>query len=419
MSSDQPKRIGPYELIHPLGRGNLGTVYAAREAGSEAELAVKVLDLEMVSNLPRETALRMVQAEVGAAERLSHGNIAGVLSMVADAQTPYIVMQRVYNGRSLSRYCQSENLLPLEAVTRIVHGCAQGLHHAHERGLVHGDVKPRNILLGVGLEPKLVDFGLSVLVPNDARRSPRALTPEHLKERAIDVRSDIFNLGVVLYQMMVGRHPFEGDTLDAIRGHIATGRHVRVRKLRSDVPQELQTITNRCLAKRPGNRYANALHLAADLEVVLDILAASSSATVRQRVNGLARNLSCFAEFTDHELEELLHSAAVHRFRSGDEIIAAGDRAPCVYFVLEGEVGIRREEVFEMSHLGAGECVGELGALTGKPRTATVIALDRCTLISVPLSFLEEGPVGCRLHLQSYLLRTLAARMVESQGAVC
>jgi serine/threonine protein kinase len=323
------------------------------------------------------------------------------------------------NGCSLACYCDPDNRLPLDDAVRIIKSCAVGVHFAHSRGLIHRDVKPRNILLGVGFEPKLSDFGLSVLLPEGELVSPRYRSPEQINQRPLGVQTDIFNLGVVLYQLIVGRHPFSGTNEDELSHNVCRSRHVRVRTVRSDVPKELQTITNRCLAKSPANRYETAMHLAADLDVVLDIMAASTSSISRRKLLDKVKALPYFKAFSERELDETLHHCAVHNFRPGDEVISVGDEADCFYIVVEGEVGLRREEAFEISHLGPGECVGEVGALTGLPRSTTVIALDRCTLLSVPMSFFDEGPMACQLRIKDALLRGLARRMAEQLESVC
>lgn len=413
------ERVGPYELIRTIGRGNLGTVYLARDPGMDVEVALKVFDLEAMHAETAETAKKTLTEKARACERLIHENVAGILSTSMDGEQPFIAMQRVFNGRSLVRYCEPDSRLPLEDVVRIIRACAVGLHFAHTRGVIHGDIKPRNILLGVGFEPKLVDFGLSELMRSDEKQSPRYLSPEHIKHRDIGPASDVFNLGVVLYELIVGRHPFKAATFDRQSKRIINSRHVRVRKVRSDVPKELQTITNRCLAKSAANRYETAAHLAADLDVVLDMMAASSTSVARQLLLDSVRDLDCFSGMSEQDLKETLHHCSVHRFRPGDEIIAVGDEANCFYVVVDGEVGIRREEVFEITHLEEGECVGEVGALTGKARTATVIAMDRCTLISVPMSFVHNGPMSCQIHLKNALLDSLAWRLANALDSVC
>jgi len=411
-------RLGPFELGKRLGQGNLGPVYLAHDR--DAEVAVKLFfPDEATCSLPRATALRIFEAQARAAEGLVHRGVTGVLGVSLEPPIPYLVMQRIYNGRSLARYCEPGGLLPVDDAVRIVKRSADALHYAHEQGVLHRDVKPRNVLLGVGLEPKLTDFGLSVLVTGQGGRSPCYRAPEQLLGREAGAASDIFSLGVVLYQLLTGRHPFDAPTPEALNERIRRERHVRLRKLRSDVAQELQTITNRCLAKRPANRYRTAAHLAADLDVVLDVLAASRSGRLKAKLQRQLRALPLFEPFSDAAAVETLHHCMVHRFRAGDEIIAEGDEAPCFYVVVDGEVGIRRGDSFEIENVERGAFVGEVGALTGRPRSATVIALDRCTLLSVPVAFLQSGPAECQLALKDALLRVLAERAAEGQDHFC
>ena len=130
------------------------------------------------------------------------------------------------------------------------------------------------------------------------------------------------------------------------------------------------------------------------------------------------RRLEQFSDFSEQELKETVLNSTYCTFKPGDEIIAKGDTASCLYIVIDGEVGVRRDAL-DFINLGPGECVGEIGAITGEPRTATVVALDRCGLLSIPTSFLDNGPVMCQLHLKNLLLRTLARRFAGSQSTLC
>jgi CRP-like cAMP-binding protein len=177
-------------------------------------------------------------------------------------------------------------------------------------------------------------------------------------------------------------------------------------------------ITDRCLAKEPSDRYSTALHLEANLEVAADQLAISSSGAAKRKVFKRVRTLPLFSKFSERELKETVISSTVRTFRAGDEIIANGDTATCIYVIIDGEVGVKRHAM-EFFNLGPGEYFGELGALTGLPRTITVVALDRCALLAIPASFLDEGPPACQLLLKTTLTRDLALRLARSGGGVC
>jgi eukaryotic-like serine/threonine-protein kinase len=210
----------------------------------------------LIHHLPRETAERLFVSEARAAAQLRHPSIATVYEVSEGRGTPFVAMECVFNGRSLARHCESSaDRLPIEDTVRIARACANALHHAHERGVLHRDIKPRNILLDVGLEPKLVDFGFSAVTGLIRGRSEgsnglnRYLAPEQLQEQQVGLQADLFSLGVVLYELLAGRHPFSGDGGVSELDRVVRMRHTPVRKFRSDAPRVIEMIIDRCLAK--------------------------------------------------------------------------------------------------------------------------------------------------------------------------
>ena len=417
-----PSKFGRFEILKTLGKGNIAMVYLAKDTANDREVALKVFDPTTLVGVPPEEARQSFISEARAAQRLRHPNIAAVYDVGKDGGVVFAAMENVYNGRSLRRYCEPDGeRLGMEEAIRIVRNCADALQHAHENGLTHRNLKPSNILLSVGLEPKIVDFGISMLAAPNAshQHTPhRHIAPEQIVDRPVDGRADIFGLGILLYQLLSGRHPFPAETAAEQYRSIVKDRHIPVRKFRSDTPRVLEMISNRCLAKRPNNRYETAMHLTANLDVAWDVLASSSSGVAKAQIFMRARRLAQFAEFSDQELTELVLNSTYCTFRPGDEIIAKGDQASCLYIVIDGEVGVR-VDALEFINIGAGECVGEIGALTGEPRTATVVALDRSGLLSIPTSFLHNAPHSWQLHLKNILLSTLATRSAATQKSLC
>jgi serine/threonine protein kinase len=238
MTKNKAQQFGRYTVIRPIGVGSLGRVYLARDEMSEQTVALKVFDPPA-----RDAAERLFMSEARLASQLRHPNIATIHEVGHEQGVPYVAMECVFNGRSLARHCESSaDRLPLEDTIRIVRACANGLQHAHERGVVHKDVKPRNILLDVGLVPKLVDFGFSVVGnlmrggPNASLAGSRYQAPEQLLDHTVGTQADIFSLGVVLYELLAGRHPFDGSGIDERREQVLRVRHTPVRKFRSDAP---------------------------------------------------------------------------------------------------------------------------------------------------------------------------------------
>jgi eukaryotic-like serine/threonine-protein kinase len=419
-------RYGQFQILKTLGTGRFGTVHLAIDRVEQREVALKVFDPSSLPEASHAAAAQHFVDVAQAAMTLRHPNIASVFDVCHNGEAPHVAMESVYNGRTLQRYCEPESeRLSIEDAIRIIQRCADALHYAHERGVLHRDVKPTNILMGVALEPKITDFGIGVLArpgsatdTNGDLHQRRYLSPEQIIDRHVERTADVFSLGVILYELLTGRHPFMADSLTKQYRNIVKDRHVPLRKYRSDAPRVLEMIVNRCLAKRPSNRYETAMHLSANLDVARDVIASSTSGVAKAQIFIRVRRLPQFSKFSEDELKETILNSKYCTFRSGDEIIAQGDTASCIYIVIDGEVGVRKD-AFEFINLGPGECIGEIGALTGRPRRATVVALDRCGLLSIPMSFLRTGPLNCQVRIKDILLSTLAERLADVSDSIC
>ena len=422
-------KLGRYQVLRTLGVGNLGRVYLARDDAQDRDVAIKMFDPPQLGHLSRETAERLFVSEARAAAQLDHPNIATIYEVVHEVGKPYVVMESVYNGRSLARHCESSvHRLPLEDAVRIARSCANALHHAHQRGVVHRDVKPRNVLLDEALEPKLVDFGFSVIT-NLIRNTLKAghggngfnpyAAPERNADKRVGIGADIYSLGIVLYELLAGRPPFQtGHSLQNLDDEPGAAKHTPVRRCRSDVPRVLEMITDRCLNRVPSDRYPTALHFAANLEVAADQLQVNASPETKRSVFKRLSKLPLFKELSESDLNELVSNSTLRVFRDGDEIITAGDTARCIYVIVQGEAGVRRDGP-QLVHLGPGEYFGEVGALCSVPRTAPVIALDKCSLLAIPMAFIDNGPPTFQLAFKTRLLTDLASRLVAADTGVC
>jgi serine/threonine protein kinase len=187
--------------------------------------------------------------EAKVAGKLRHPNIVGVFDAGVEGDVCYIVMEMIFGGRTLFDHCQPDSLLPIEDVVRVIFKSARALDYAHRQGVIHRDVKPRNILLTEDGEVKLSDFSIALRTQGDATDtqvhgyigSPLYMSPEQVKDDTITNQTDIFSLGVVMYELLTGRHPFAADNLPAIAHRIT-----------EKIPTPLLEMRPRC-ARRPGN----------------------------------------------------------------------------------------------------------------------------------------------------------------------
>jgi serine/threonine protein kinase len=251
-----------YRILRPLGRGGMGVVYLAEHKVMERSVAIKVISRSLVD---RPEALERFHREVRAAAKLDHPNIVKAYDAETAGDLQLLAMEFV-EGRSLADVMEKKGPLPIPKACHYVRQAALGLQHAYERGMVHRDLKPHNLMLTPQGVVKILDFGLAKLASERSRPgggltmdnalmgTPEYMAPEQASSsKTADIRADIYALGCTLYCLLTGRPPFAGDLLEVILGHSQTVPPP-VESLRPDVPPELASFVARLLAKKPEDR---------------------------------------------------------------------------------------------------------------------------------------------------------------------
>lgn len=263
--------LGRYEIIEELGRGAMGIVYKAKDPLIERFVAIKSINLQVMPEKEKlEYAARFYQ-EAKAAGHLNHPNIVTIHDLGESGDVAYIAME-LMEGRELQVVMDGVRRLSTEEALNIAIQVATGLFYAHQHGIVHRDIKPSNIMLLGDNRVKIADFGIARMSSSMTLTkagmimgSPLYMSPEQIMSRPIDARSDIFSLGIVLYQMLTGQRPFFGDNANSIMYQIVNEDPARPSSFNPDMPDMLDTILFKCLAKKPDDRYLNANELANDL----------------------------------------------------------------------------------------------------------------------------------------------------------
>ena len=282
-------RLGPYEILSPLGAGGMGEVYRARDTRLGREIAVKILPAEFAKDGDR---LRRFEAEARAASSLNHPNIVTIHDVGNEAGIAWIAMELVA-GDSLREIVGRGRIPPREAST-IAAQIADGLARAHAAGIVHRDLKPENVMIGPGGLVKILDFGLARAERDRASSTPSStptrtaptdggailgtvgyMSPEQARGAPTDARTDLFAFGAVLYEMLAGRPAFPGGTVAALSGILAR-EPADISGIPADTPPALARIVRRCLEKDPERRLSSAHDLALQLRD-LDAPAAPAS----------------------------------------------------------------------------------------------------------------------------------------------
>ena len=273
----EPAALGDFQIIREIGRGGMGVVYEAEQSSLHRRVALKVLRFGVAD----EDAMLRFRREAETVARLHHTNIVPIFAVGSERGVHYYAMQLI-EGRSLAQVQQgaqqSASPLPHADVACWAHQAALALGHAHQRGVIHRDVKPSNLLLDRDGVVWLTDFGLAkradeaTLTASGALMgTPRYMSPEQALsvEHHVDRRSDIYSLGATLYELATGRPVFDSAPHMLI-SQIINDEPARPRQFRPKLPRDLETIILTCLAKEPAKRYQTAQALASDLLAVLE-----------------------------------------------------------------------------------------------------------------------------------------------------
>jgi eukaryotic-like serine/threonine-protein kinase len=278
MSLAPGRRLGPYEIIVAIGAGGMGEVYRARDTRLHRDVAIKILPANVATDVDRR---QRFEHEAQAAARLDHPNIASVFDVGVDEGVPFIVSELVH-GQSLGERLH-DGPLALNMVRSVGAQVAEALAAAHERGIVHRDVKPDNVLITSEGVAKVVDFGIAKIVggadsstmtvtspgtaPGIVIGTASYMSPEQIRSDVIDHRSDIFSLGAVLYEMAVGARPFSGTTAAETMAAVLRDEPRNLDEL-GTLPPGLSALIMRCLDKRPSHRFQSARDLAFSLQTL-------------------------------------------------------------------------------------------------------------------------------------------------------
>jgi len=294
MEGESIGHVGRYALKTVLGKGGLGTVYAAWDPLLSRTVALKTLHIDS-DPASRESLDAMFLNEARAAAGLSHPHIVTVFDAGPSDSGVYIAMERLQGQDLRHLLLQGVRPGPIEAA-QVVRRVADALAYAHRKGVVHCDVKPANIFMTGRMHPKVLDFGIARVAHRDVPAlegvvagSPYYLAPEQVDGRSVDRRSDVYSLGVVLYELLAGKKPFEGKSLEEITAAVKAGDAVPAHRVSPKVPLGLSVIASRAMAADPDQRYPSARHLSMELRHWVD---SAEARALKDEARGVASQAS-------------------------------------------------------------------------------------------------------------------------------
>lgn len=273
--------LGRYEVEKELGKGAMGVVYLGRDPAADKAVAIKTMALSQEFG---EDELDDVKArffrEAETAARLDHPSIVSVYDAGEERDLAYIAME-VVRGQDLTSYTQRENLLPLAKIIDVVSRAAEALDYAHKARVVHRDIKPANIMYEAASgQVKITDFGIARVTDAGKTKvgtvlgTPSYMAPEQLAGNDVDGRSDLFSLGVMLYQLLTGELPFQGKSMANLIFQIANEEPSDPASLRPETPDCLRKVIDKALQKQAECRYQSGSEMAADLRACMEAVGA-------------------------------------------------------------------------------------------------------------------------------------------------
>ena len=261
---EEIRKIGRYDILEIIGKGSMGLVYKALDPKINRLLAIKTIRFsdEFDEDVIQEIKERFFR-EAEIAGQLSHPSIVTIHDLGEDQDLTYMAMEYL-EGEDLEKFVSKKNLLPLRKVLHIVASVAEALDFAHNADVIHRDIKPANIRLLKSGGVKVTDFGIARAISSSRTRTgvilgtPNYMSPEQIMGQKIDPRSDIFSLGVLLYQLLTGELPFQGDNLSSLLYQITQVKQPPLRTFSPKIPLACEQIVDKALAKNANDRFRTA-----------------------------------------------------------------------------------------------------------------------------------------------------------------
>jgi tRNA A-37 threonylcarbamoyl transferase component Bud32 len=413
------EHVANYPVVRKLGEGATSEVFLCQDPFRGREVAVKRFFPEALRDPVRGRLFRkLFFTEASLAGKLQHPHIAQIFDAGIGEDSGYIVMEYVPGG-TMERFTVPEHLLPVEQVLEVAFKCARALSFAHARGVTHRDIKPGNILYST--EPtdvRIGDFGLAVNIGSETTQvtgvgSPAYMSPEQIRDEVVDHRTDLYSLGVVMYQLLSGILPYRGSNKFSIIFQITQYEPPPPSSHRPEVPESLDRIVRRAMQKDPAQRYQSGDELAEDLIEALRAGLGERRGELGDADKFAAlRGMRFFSAFADPELWEVIAVGAWQKVPAGTAMMREGEQGDFFCMVIQGEVRVTKNKKL-LSVLGPGECCGEMAylSLSGHERGATVTAACDSIVMQVKVSGLRTASADCRSKFDRAFIGILVERL--------
>ena len=413
------EKIGKYKVIRKLGEGATSAVYLCQDPFNNRQVAVKRVHPEALKDAERgHLYKKLFVAEASLAGKLTHPHIATIYDAVTEEEEKYIVVEFV-PGTTLEKYCAPDNLLPIKTVVEIIFKCTRALDFAHKVGVTHRDIKPANIMMveGSDHDVKITDFGAAITGGVDETQvagigSPAYMSPQQVKEHPLTHQTDIYSLGVVMYQMLTGQLPFQASNNFSMIYQIVNTEPSPVSALREGIPRSVDHIVKKAMAKDLEHRYQEWDEFALELADAFrnEGMEADNQFADSEKFNTL-RGMPFFKSFSDVEIWEVARFSKWEALPPGQVILREGEDGDHFCIIASGQVKVTRRNKL-LNILDTGECFGEMAYLgEDKRRGADVSTMSDSKVITIPTAALATASDATRHQFDSAFLSILVERL--------
>jgi serine/threonine protein kinase len=434
VSGAAPEKIGKYEIRKELGRGATSRVLLGHDPFARQDVAIKVFfneaGVDEDTRKMRELAFVTEAALVGT---LNHPHIIAIYDAATEPDFRYIVMEYAPGG-TLEQFCDPARLLPVYRVLEMVFKCARALDVAFHAGVIHRDMKPANILLDDKGDICITDFGAALTARQEGAKnfntmvlarqqvdavvgSPAFMSPEQLLGEPLNQQADIYSLGVVMYQLLTGKLPFNAPNAMALAAAVVNTPPAPPSQQRKDIPAEVEAIVMRALEKDRAKRYPRWADMCKDLSKAFEAHKEEAPSTTDTEKFEALRTLPFFGDFEDAALWEALKVATWHEFPDGATILREGEGGNSLYVLIDGQLDVSVQGK-EVGKIRRGDCFGEMSyfakSSAAAKRNSTVSARHACDAIEMPAPALRKASDRLQAALVSAVMQVLIARINQA-----
>ena len=422
MISDSEQFGFRFEIKKELGRGATGQVYLAFDTYAQREVALKVTNPNLFgSDEDGARNRKMWLNETRLVGKLRHPFIVQIYEAGNTGDHDYLVMEFMPGG-TLKQFASHGKLLPIDRLVDILYKVCNALDYANKMGVLHRDIKPANVLLGADGNVKISDFGAAYLVGSESTQVETVgtlhyMAPEQFKKAAPTIQTDIYSTGVMAYQLLTGRYPFEATSHEGLIYQKLNGEILPIEQARADIPPSLRFAIHRAIHRDREMRYASWKAFCDDLSASMPDIPRPDEVLCDSTRFDFFRNLPFFSDFEDTEIWETVGVTSLSEYLPGDCLVREGEKGSSMFIIASGSASVTKGGV-ELGVMHAGEFFGEIAYIKEErqTRSATVTAATKMEVVEINGDALHHASAELQARFSKALLKLLVARIEKSDN---